>query len=108
MSETQVQERRRFIRFRGNPEVRATVAAEGKHSTGIVLNVSRGGAYLLTEAFDFEEGQVNFHCPGGQVLSMGCRLVDPVRQGGESMGIAFTWELSEEEVSLLKAAGYEE
>ena len=108
MSRIAIQERRKYVRYRANPAVQATVESEGIYKTGMVLNVSRVGAYLLAEAFDFEEGRVNFHLPDGRSVDRRCWLVDGAREGGETMGIAFGMELSEEEITLLKAEGYEE
>lgn len=109
MDKIMLQERRKFTRYRGNPKVKVTVEGdEGNWSTGIALNISCNGTYLLASSILFEEGTAVFRLPGGEVIRAGCRLIDGGREGGQTMGVTFTQALSEREVNLLKAEGYEE
>jgi hypothetical protein len=100
-----MEERRVHERYRAAETTAATILAEDSdlHTEGIVLNISKDGAYVFADSIPFRTGQVTFLLKDGDSIRRRCRRIDPHHSKARGQAIAFTEVLTDDELEALKA-----
>ena len=100
-----MEEKRKNQRYKAVEGIATTILAEDSdlHTEGIVLNISKDGAYVFADSIPFRAGQVIFQLQNGISIRRHCRRIDPHHSGARGQAVAFSESLSDEELESLKA-----
>lgn len=100
-----MKERRKNVRYKAIEGIETAIRAEDSslHTEGIVLNISKGGAYVFADSIPFQTGKVSFRLDNGQVIERRCRRIDPHLSKARGQAVSFLKELNDEELESLKA-----
>ncbi len=100
-----MEERREYERYKAIEGIPTTIRAGDStmQTEGIVLNISKAGAYVLADSIPFESGEVTFEPAGGPPIRRQCRRVYPHRSGARGQAVAFGEALGDDELEALKA-----
>ena len=104
-----MKERRNYERYKAIEGIAAAIRAEDSdlHTEGIILNISKAGAYIFADSIPFQTGQVIFQINDSNCIRRRCRRIDPHRSKARGQAIAFTEVLSDDELEALKAPVFE-
>ncbi len=104
-----MEERRKHERYKALEGLATAICAEDSdlHTEGLVLNISRGGAYIFADSIPFETGQVTFELKDGRHIQRRCRRIYPHQTGSRGQAVAFLEALDESELEALKAPVFE-
>lgn len=104
-----MEERRKNERYKAIEGIPTTIRAEDSdlHTEGIVLNISKNGAYVFADSIQFKTGQVSFQIKDGSPIRRQCRRIDPHHAKSRGQAIAFTDPLTDKELQALKAPACE-
>jgi len=100
-----MEEKRKNQRYKAIEGIATTILAEDSdlHTEGIVLNISKDGAYVFADSIPFRTGQVTFQLQDGTSIRRRCRRIDPHHSRARGQAVAFAESLSDEELDALKA-----
>ena len=100
-----MEERRKHTRHKAIEGIATEIRAEDsdKHTEGIVLNISQGGAYVFADSIPFQTGTVTFRLKTGDEIRRKCRRIYPHHAGARGQAVAFNEPLTEDELESLKA-----
>jgi hypothetical protein len=100
-----MEERRKHQRYKAVEGIAATIRAEDSdlNTEGILLNISKAGAYVFANSIPFQTGQVVFQLDDTNCIRRRCRRIDPHQSKSRGQAIAFTQVLSDDELEALKA-----
>ena len=104
-----MEEKRKYERYKALETVPTTIQAEESdlHTEGILLNISKAGAYVFANSIPFQTGQVTFELKDGKSIRRSCRRIYPHQPTARGQAIAFTEVLSDDELQALKAPVFE-
>lgn len=100
-----MEERRKHQRYKATEGIPAAIRAEDSdlHTEGILLNISKAGAYVFARSIPFRTGQVVFQLGDTSAIRRRCRRIDPHQSKSRGQAIAFTEVLTDDELEALKA-----
>jgi hypothetical protein len=100
-----MEERRKHVRYKALETIAAAIQAEDSdlHTEGIVLNISKTGAYVFAKSIPFQTGQVTFRLEDGKAIKRSCRRIYPHQPKARGQAVAFNDALTDEELEALKA-----
>ena len=100
-----MEERRKHERYKAIEGIPTKIrAADSEMQTeGIVLNISKSGAYVLADSIPFESGEIAFEPANGPAIRRQCRRIYPHRSGARGQAVAFAEALGDDELEALKA-----
>lgn len=104
-----MEERRKHERYKAIEGIVAAIRAEDsdRHTEGVLLNISKAGAYVFANSIPFKTGQVVFQLDDSNCIRRRCRRIDPHQSQARGQAIAFTEVLSDDELEALKAPVFE-
>jgi hypothetical protein len=100
-----MEERRKSSRYKAREDISAAISAEDSdlHTDGLVLNISKGGAYVFAASIPFKTGIVTFRLKDGTTIQRRCRRIDPHLSKARGQAVSFLDDLSDQELEALKA-----
>lgn len=104
-----MEDKRKHQRYKAIEGLNTTIQADDStlHTEGIVLNISKNGAYVLADSIPFQTGQVTFRFEDGTSIKRICRRTYPHQSKARGQAVAFTESLNDEELDALKAPAAE-
>jgi len=105
MENRRIEDRRKDIRYKAREDVAVSISAEDSdlHTNGLVLNISKGGAYVFAASIPFETGIVTFRFMDGASIQRRCRRIDPHLHKARGQAVAFLEDLLDKELEAIKA-----
>jgi len=104
-----MEEKRKHQRYKAIEGIPTTIQAKDSdlHTEGILLNISKAGAYVFANSIPFQTGQVTFELKDGKSIRRSCRRVYPHQPTARGQAIAFAEILNDDELEALKAPVFE-
>lgn len=101
-------EQRKYERFKTKDGIKTRIQSSDAplKSEGYVLNISKGGAYVLARSIPFTAARIVFHLDGDRVIERECLRVDPFTEGAQGMAVQFLEILDNQELEELKDFAY--
>ena len=95
---------RKYDRYRPKSGTTAKISANdsGMNTEGLLINISRGGAYIMAESIPFETAWILFTVSDDYVVETECKRVDPFRHGVHGIAVQFIEELTIEQLEAIK------
>ncbi|MHC5083662.1 MAG: PilZ domain-containing protein [Planctomycetota bacterium] len=95
---------RKYDRHRPKSGTTAKISANdsGMNTEGLLINISRGGAYIMAESIPFETAWILFAVSDDQVVETECKRVDAYKHGVHGLAVQFTEELTAGQLEAIK------